>query len=95
MPETPGFELPSDLVGIDFLVPPSPPAVRGPVEFRSEMVRPVRISGGDPHYTEIARSDRDESSIGALPVAKLPPRERNTLFVPKIMTWPPGTRLGF
>jgi len=63
LPETPALDLPSNLVGIDFLVPPSPLVEQGPVEFRSEMVRPVRISGVDPHYTEIARRARLEGVV--------------------------------
>lgn len=63
LPEAPVLELPSDLVGIDGLVPPPPPAEEGPVEFSSKMVRPVRISGADPHYTEIARRARLEGVV--------------------------------
>lgn len=63
LPEAPSLDLPTNLIGIDFVVPPTPPAERGPVEFRSEMVRPKRISGAHPRYTEIARRARLEGVV--------------------------------
>jgi len=63
VPETPSLELSSNLAGIDSLVPPPPPAEEGPIEFSSQMVRPVRISGAEPHYTEIARRARLEGVV--------------------------------
>lgn len=63
VPETPSLELSSNLAGIDSLVPPPPPSDVGPVEFSSQMVRPVRISGAEPHYTEIARRARLEGVV--------------------------------
>ena len=33
------------------------------MEFSSKMVRPVRISGAEPHYTEIARRARLEGVV--------------------------------
>lgn len=63
VPETPIFEMPSELAGIDLLVPPAPAAENGPVEFRSAMMRPVRISGDEPQYTEIARRARLEGVV--------------------------------
>ena len=63
MPVVPAVEMPSDLVGLEGLVPPPPPVDEGPIEFTSRMVRPVRISGVDPHYTEIARRARLEGVV--------------------------------
>lgn len=63
LPATPSLDLPSNLVGIDFVVPPTPPAEPSPVEFHSKMVRPRRISGTDPRYTEIARRARLEGVV--------------------------------
>ena len=61
-PQAPEIEAPSDLIGIDWVVPP-PPVEEGPVEYRLEMERPIRISGEDPQYTEMARRVRLEGVV--------------------------------
>lgn len=52
-----------DLVILDAVVAPPVPVNESPVEFRSDMIRPVRISGADPAYTEIARRARLEGVV--------------------------------
>ena len=46
-------------------IPPAPPPFERtePVRYRSEMVRPERIAGGNPRYTEIARKARLEGAV--------------------------------
>lgn len=61
-PVTSIFDSVTDLVGWDASIPP-PPAEAGPTEFTLEMVRPKRISGTDPVYTEIARRARLEGIV--------------------------------
>lgn len=58
----PVLDIPADVIVGDIPTPPIP-RMEGPVLFRPEMNRPVRVAGADPLYTEIARRARVEGVV--------------------------------